>query len=67
MNYNDKLVKLLTGRFSDIRFTKMNRMKDNQWRLVDHTGIMFVRFQDNIAQISFSEDFKEIFEEIEIE
>lgn len=62
----EKLVILLNGMFEEIEFTRIKKMGDGLFHLVDRTAEMWVRISGNRAQISFSKEFDQVFEEIEI-
>lgn len=63
MNNDLRLKTVLRHRFLDIKFTNIENIDSNTYKLTDKTGEMFVRFIGNRVQVSFVEDFTFIFEE----
>ena len=51
MTDHEKIAKLLNKKFSAMDFTKIERLEDGMWHLVDKTEEMFVHFEGNVAKI----------------
>lgn len=66
MTDREKLEKLLSTVFSDIQFSKIQLLENGSFHLIDRTSEMWIRIEDNIAQISFREDFTPVFERIKL-
>ncbi|MCT8192175.1 hypothetical protein KY382_28965 [Pseudomonas monteilii] len=62
----EKLVLLLNGRFREIKFSRIKKLENGTFHLVDRTGQLWVRFNGDQAQISFQKDFLTIFDEFDI-
>lgn len=66
MTDREKLEKLLSTVFSDIQFSKIQLLENGSFHLIDRTSEMWIRIEDNVAQIAFREDFEPVFERIKL-
>ncbi|MEB5953102.1 hypothetical protein [Enterococcus innesii] len=66
MTDKEKLELLLNSVFSDISFSKIQTLENGSFRLIDRTSEMWIRIEDNVAQIAFREDFQPVFERIKL-
>ncbi|MBO1097664.1 hypothetical protein FQS90_14195 [Enterococcus casseliflavus] len=66
MTDKEKLELLLNSVFSDISFSKIQTLENGSFHLIDRTSEMWIRIEDNVAQIAFREDFEPVFERIKL-
>ncbi|MDB1688299.1 hypothetical protein [Enterococcus casseliflavus] len=66
MTDREKLEKMLSSIFSDIKFSEIQCLENGSFHLIDRTSEMWIRIEDNIAQISFCEEFEPVFERIKL-
>ena len=62
----EKLAPLLNEVFKEVEFTKINRLDDDTFHLVDKTSEMWIRIVEDKAQVSFVEDFSTVFQAFDL-
>lgn len=62
MTDSEKLELLLNSVFSDISFSNIQTLENGNFHLIDRTSEMWIRIEDNVAEIAFREDFEPVFE-----